>query len=228
LNQGWPTTSSLLRPLQVNFGLVLHRPIESTAFIRTWPSVPAGLRIKGFGRTSTSPSAPSKNATTSGSTRPRPRKTSHEITFSARLRAQVSNPRSRAGRLEVVLGVERGEALAMKRNWNWAVWTGASLVFLGVISYPLFFVRFPALRDFPWANLPMIALGLVLLALGLVRAFRHSDLFRGKIFGSVLAVLALAFSGFFYAEGSLPAIMSAQNSMDEDKPDCQSAVPHRW
>jgi len=57
----------------------------------------------------------------------------------------------------------------MKRNWNWAVWAGASLVFLGVISYPLFFVRFPALRDFPWANLPMIALGLVLIALGLVR-----------------------------------------------------------
>ncbi|MGA2098779.1 MAG: hypothetical protein ABSH39_20995 [Candidatus Acidiferrum sp.] len=85
----------------------------------------------------------------------------------------------------------------MKREWNWAVWTGTSLVFLGVISYPLFFVRFPALRDFPWANLPMIALGLVLLALGLVRAFRYSDLFRGKIFGSVLAVLALAFSGFF-------------------------------
>jgi hypothetical protein len=33
---------------------------------------------------------------------------------------------------------------------------------------------------------------LVLLALGLVRAFRHPDLCRGKIFGSVLAVLALA------------------------------------
>jgi hypothetical protein len=33
LNQGWPTTFSLLRPLQVNFGLVLHRPIESTALI---------------------------------------------------------------------------------------------------------------------------------------------------------------------------------------------------
>ena len=65
--------------------------------------------------------------------------------------------------------MEREEALAMKRNWNWAVWAGASLVFLGVISYPLFFVRFPALRDFPWANLPMIALGLVLIALGLVR-----------------------------------------------------------
>ena len=68
-----------------------------------------------------------------------------------------------------------GGGLAMKRSWNWAVWTGASLVFLGVVSYPLFFVRFPGLRDFPWANLPMIALGLVLLALGLVRAFRHPD-----------------------------------------------------
>ena len=90
------------------------------------------------------------------------------------------------------------EGLAMKRSWNWAVWTGASLVFLGVLSYPLFFVRFPGLRDFPWANLPMIAFGLMVLSLGLVRAFRHPDLCRGKIFGSVLAVLTLALSGFFF------------------------------
>src|SRR4029077_15970106 len=33
LNQGWSTTFSLLRPLQVDFSLVLHRPIESTAVI---------------------------------------------------------------------------------------------------------------------------------------------------------------------------------------------------
>ena len=71
----------------------------------------------------------------------------------------------------------------MKRSWNWAVWTGASLVFLGVVSYPLFFVRFPGLRDFPWANLPMIALGLLLIAfvivapngiVGLVQAHRRA------------------------------------------------------
>ena len=36
----------------------------------------------------------------------------------------------------------------MKRSWNWAVWTGASLVFLGVVSYPLFFVRFPGFAIF--------------------------------------------------------------------------------
>ena len=112
--------------------------------------MPAGLRIKGFGRAATSPSAPSKGATTRDSTPDRTRE--HLLTkyhFRLDSGAQVSNPRSRAGRLEVVLGAERGEALAMKRNWNWAVWTGALLVFLGVISYPLFFVRFPALRDFP-------------------------------------------------------------------------------
>ena len=112
------------------------------------------------------------------------------------------------------------------------MWTGASLVFLGVVSYPLFFVRFPALRDFPWANLPMIALGLLLIALGLVRAFRHADLFQGKIFGSVLAALALALSGFFLygiffgARHVLPASHGApqvgQTARDFMLPDSQN------
>ena len=45
----------------------------------------------------------------------------------------------------------------MKRSWNWAVWTGASLVFLGVISYPLFSRSLPQrFAIFPWVNLPMI------------------------------------------------------------------------
>ena len=78
----------------------------------------------------------------------------------------------------------------------------------------------------------MIALGLVLLALGLVRAFRHSDLFRGKIFGSVLSVLALAFSGFFLygifigARHVLPASHGApqvgQTAPDFTLPDSQN------
>jgi hypothetical protein len=84
----------------------------------------------------------------------------------------------------------------MKRSWNWRVLTGSSLVFLGVVSYPLF-ISIPALRDFPWANLPLIAIGLALLAVGLSRAFRQPEQYRGKIFGSVLTVLMLAFSGLF-------------------------------
>jgi hypothetical protein len=85
----------------------------------------------------------------------------------------------------------------MKRRWNWAVWTGVVLVVVGIVSHPLYFVRFPALRDFPWVNLPLVIFGLALLAVGLVRAFRQPELHRGKIFGSVLAVLALALSGVF-------------------------------
>ena len=85
----------------------------------------------------------------------------------------------------------------MRRKWNWAVWTGVVLVVAGILSYPLYFVRFPALRDFPWVNLPLIIFGLALLAVGLVRAFRQPELHRGKIVGSVLAVLALALSGVF-------------------------------
>jgi hypothetical protein len=83
----------------------------------------------------------------------------------------------------------------MKRSWNPMVWVGAALVFAGVVSYPLYFARFPALRDFPWVNLAMMALGLVLLGLGIARAFARPDAYRGKIFGSVLGVLALAFLG---------------------------------
>jgi hypothetical protein len=85
----------------------------------------------------------------------------------------------------------------MKRSWNWALWTGAVLVIAGILSYPLYFVRFPPLRDFPWVNLPLIIFGLALLAVGLARAFRQPELHRGKIFGSVLAVLSLALSGVF-------------------------------
>ena len=74
----------------------------------------------------------------------------------------------------------------MKRKWNASVWVGLALVLAGVVSYPLFFIRYPTLRDFPWVNLPVIALGLILLGVGVARAFRRADIYRGKILGSVL------------------------------------------
>jgi hypothetical protein len=88
----------------------------------------------------------------------------------------------------------------MKRKWNASVWVGLALVVAGVLSYPLFFIRYPTLRDFPWVNLPVMALGLVLLGLGIARAFRRPDVYRGKIFGSILGVVALAIAGLFCYE----------------------------
>ncbi len=85
----------------------------------------------------------------------------------------------------------------MKRSWNWTAWAGLPIVLLGVLSYPLFFVRFPALRDFPSASLALIAVGLIVTGVGLTRAFRQPDLYRGKIFGSLFGVAALAAATFF-------------------------------
>ena len=96
----------------------------------------------------------------------------------------------------------------MKRSWNWALWTGFLVVIAGFGSYP-FLVFIPALRDFPWANFALLALGLVLLVVGLFRAFGRPTLYRGKIFGSIFAILSLCIvAGFsyliFYEEYQVP------------------------
>lgn len=98
----------------------------------------------------------------------------------------------------------------MKRSWNPAIWEGFALVLIGVLSYPLFFIRFPFTRDFPWANLLLLVIALALLFAGLRRAFQHPDAYRGKISGSILAVLAVFVTGLFlysifYMAKQLPA-----------------------
>ena len=86
----------------------------------------------------------------------------------------------------------------MKRNWNWSLWIGFVLALAGFLTYP-FFVLFPATRDFPWANFLLFGLGGIILLIGLVRAFGKPKLYRGKIFGSIFAVLSvIVFSVFAY------------------------------
>ena len=84
----------------------------------------------------------------------------------------------------------------MKRSWNGFVWAGFAVVLLAAFSF-LFLVRFPATRDFPWVNLLLFGVGLVLLAAGLRRAFLQSDRYRGKVSGPVLSLLSLAMFGLF-------------------------------
>ena len=85
----------------------------------------------------------------------------------------------------------------MKRSWNAIVWVGLVVVLAGLVSYPLIFIRYPVTRGVPWASLLIMALGLVLLAVGVARAFRRPDAYRGKIFGSILGVLAVAVAAIF-------------------------------
>jgi hypothetical protein len=85
----------------------------------------------------------------------------------------------------------------MKRSWNGLVWLGFVLAVAGAISYPLYFARFPMLRDIPWANLAIIAVALILIGVGISRAFRRPDAYRGTIFGSILGVLAVGLTVLF-------------------------------
>ena len=101
----------------------------------------------------------------------------------------------------------------MKRKWNWSLWIGFVFVLAGLFSYP-FFAQFPVTRDFPWANLLLFAIGGILLVPGLVRAFGKPQLYRGKIFGPIFALLSLLIFSFFayelfYVLRQVPASMSA-------------------
>jgi hypothetical protein len=84
----------------------------------------------------------------------------------------------------------------MKRKWNWSIWVGFVVAVTGLFSYE-FFARFPVTRDFPWANFLLFGIGLALLVVGLFRAFGRPQVYRGKIFGSILAVIAVLCVAFF-------------------------------
>jgi len=85
----------------------------------------------------------------------------------------------------------------VKRNWNWALWIGFAFVLAGFLTY-LFFIQFPLTRDFPWANFLLFGIGGIFLVTGLVRAFGRPQVYRGKIFGPILAGISLLISGFFF------------------------------
>ena len=84
----------------------------------------------------------------------------------------------------------------MKKNWNWSLWIGFLFALAGFLSYT-FFAQFPITRDFPWANLLLFAVGGILLVLGLFRAFGKARVYRGKILGPILAMLAILMFGLF-------------------------------
>ena len=100
---------------------------------------------------------------------------------------------------------------------------GFLLVLAGLLSYVPLFALFPITRDFPWVNLLLLAAGGVLLCAGMRRSFKQPEVYRGKIFGSIMAVLSFAgigmFAwGLFYQARQIPAAMGAP-SLGQTAPD---------
>jgi len=85
----------------------------------------------------------------------------------------------------------------MKRRQNIMNWAGFAIVLAALVSYIPFFAVFPATRDIPWANYLLFLIGGALLAVGLRRAFRDPEHYRGKISGSILAALSALLFAFF-------------------------------
>jgi hypothetical protein len=87
----------------------------------------------------------------------------------------------------------------MKRRWNWPIWVGFVVAVAGLFSCG-FFAWFPITRDFPWANFLLFGIGTALLIVGLFRAFGRPQVYRGKIFGSIFAAIAVLVVIFFTYE----------------------------
>ena len=86
-------------------------------------------------------------------------------------------------------------ATGNRKRGNAALWSGLLLTVLGVLSNFLYFVPFPA-PIVPWINVGLPAIGVILLIIGVSRAFRRPEIYRGKIWGSIATVISvLLFAG---------------------------------
>jgi hypothetical protein len=84
-----------------------------------------------------------------------------------------------------------------QRRWNAWILGGLLLLLAGLFSYIPFFIRFPITRDVPWVNLLLICAAGACTSVGLSKAFRQPELYRGKVSGSISAALCLLGLGFF-------------------------------
>ena len=78
------------------------------------------------------------------------------------------------------------------KRFNWATWSGFLLSLFAFLSYYFIFIWFETTRDFPWANLLLIACAVILLVLGLRKGFAKERSKISKVVTSLATVLGLA------------------------------------
>lgn len=112
----------------------------------------------------------------------------------------------------------------MTRSRNLLPLAGFAVCAFAMVSYFLFFARFPVTRDVPWASWLLFVAGLALLGVGLARAFRQPERYRGRIAGPIFGILSLAVLGFFLffttvGSRQLPAATSSVAKVGGQAPD---------
>ena len=91
-----------------------------------------------------------------------------------------------------------------------AVWIGLLVTLVGFLSYFLYFYQFPATRDFPIINLPIVLLGVALTARGCWSVFKNGRRLSGKVLAGLSLLISVAAGGLmsfyvFYLSYQLPA-----------------------
>lgn len=85
------------------------------------------------------------------------------------------------------------------KRLNWPLWLGVLLSFASIFTYFAIFIWFPFTRDFPWANLLIFLVALVLIFVGARRGFAadrpHPT--RSKIITSIAATLGVLVAALF-------------------------------
>ena len=82
-----------------------------------------------------------------------------------------------------------------------ALWCGIVVTVLGALSNGLYFLYPPGHAAFPWINLVVPIAGLLIVIVGVWRAFAHPERYGGKWLGAVFAVICLILasgSTFFF------------------------------
>ena len=65
--------------------------------------------------------------------------------------------------------------MATVKRFNWPIWAGLLLSVITFLSWPFLFVRMPATRNVPWANVLLLLASVALIVTGLRRAFAPGD-----------------------------------------------------
>jgi len=110
------------------------------------------------------------------------------------------------------------------RGFNWQIWAGLLLSVVTFLSWPFLFVRWPATRNVPWANLLLLGASAVLLVMGVRRGYARGPRRALRILLSsavaVLSVLVLVNFLFvtFVAARNLP-VSQAAPQVGEKAPD---------
>jgi hypothetical protein len=78
-----------------------------------------------------------------------------------------------------------------ERRSNSAVWLGLILAVVSLLSQGLFFLKVPGQNALPWLSLVLATVAVILVLIGVKRAFFESQLYRGKVAGSIVTIISL-------------------------------------